>query len=108
MKLLKGNEMGKSVFDVDKEKKLLYNTIKNTYDMFPVGTRVRVVTVCQDFNFFYDETGIVTKNTGGYLGITVTFDEERKFVNGSVQTCFSFEPDDLISINVPNNLFEME
>lgn len=100
--------MGKSIFDLDCEKKLKYNTVNNTFDMFPIGTRVRVITPCQDFHFFYDETGVVTKNTGGYLGIIVTFDEERKFTNGDVQTCFGFEPDDLLSIDIPNKLFEME
>jgi len=76
--------------------------------MFPVGTRVHVVTACQDFNFFYDETGFVTKNTGEYLGITVTFDEKREFTNGDVQTSFGFNPDDLFPLDIPNKLFEVE
>ena len=45
--------MGKSIFDLDCEKKKkMWGTINNTHDMFPVGTQVHVVTACQDFNFF--------------------------------------------------------
>lgn len=100
--------MGKSLFDLDCEKKKQWGTVNNTHDMFPVGTRVQVVTPCQDFCFFYEETGVVTKNTGQYLGITVTFDEPREFSDGTTQTCFGFAPDDLISLDLPNKLFEME
>ncbi len=46
-----------------------------TFQHFPVGTRVRVVSRCVDFMFFKGvETGTVVKNTGQYLGIHVAFD----------------------------------
>jgi len=76
----------------------LYQKTKTNYNYsdFPVGTHVKVVVPCQDFNFFYGETGEVTKNTGGYLGIRVKFDEPRYFKDGSVQKSFNFKPCDLM------------
>jgi len=67
--------MGESVYEMNQ--RVLNHNAK--YEDFPVGTRVKIVTLCEDFNFFYGETGVVTKNTGGYLGITVKFDEPRQF-----------------------------
>lgn len=85
-----------AVWDMIKKKKEEYNTINNTYEMFPVGTRVQVITPEQNFNFFYCETGIVISNSGKYLGIIVEFDEPRCFKDGSIQYNFGFEPSDLI------------
>jgi len=86
----------KTVWDMIKERKKQYNTANNTYEMFPVGTRVQVITPGQDLNFFYDETGVVISNSGKYLGIIVKFDEPRYFESGYVQEIFNFEPSDLI------------
>ena len=45
-----------------------FGTLDNSYTMFPVGTRVRVICLVQDFYFFNgDETGVVLANSGGYL-----------------------------------------
>jgi hypothetical protein len=91
--------MSKSLADVRDEAQKKYNTSGNTHDMFPIGTKVKIITPCQDFNFFYGETGVVTKNTGDYLGIRVTFDEPRHFKDGSIQESFNFDPDDLYITN---------
>ena len=96
-----------SLYDSDQAKKKQYKTLKNTYDMFPVGSRVQVICQCQDFYFFYDETGKVTKNSGKYLGINVQFDEPRHFQDGSIQTDFNFAPDDLLCIDIEKELFEL-
>lgn len=106
-----------SLYDDSLKKKKEFKTLGNTYDMFPIGTHVLIVTLCQDFNFFYDETGTVVDNKGvinflerlegieedkrnrPYLGITVEFDKPRHFDDGSVQTGFSFNPDDLLMVD---------
>jgi len=69
-----------------------------TFSDFPIGTKVQVVTPCEDMFFFYDETGVVTKNTGGYLGINVKFDEPRNFKGGYIQYDFNFNPKSLLPI----------
>ncbi|MDI6787999.1 MAG: hypothetical protein QME51_06480 [Planctomycetota bacterium] len=91
---------------VDKENKMFkriqkqktkYNTKKNTYKMFPIGTRVQVITLVQDYYFFNGtEKGTVVKNTGKHLGIIVEFDKQREFQDGYIQKEFGFLPDDLI------------
>jgi hypothetical protein len=86
----------KSLLDMNEELKNRYNTRTQTYNDFPVGTHVQIICVCQDFNFFYSEEGVVEANSGKYLGIRVVFDKPRKFEDGSVQTYFNFDPDDLI------------
>lgn len=85
-----------TLYDKNQEVKEKYKTLENTYDMFPVGTTVKVICLCQDFNFFRGELGIVTNNSGKYLGINVKFDEPRNFEDGSIQTEFNFKPEDLI------------
>lgn len=93
--------MIKSVGDLIDEQKTIYNTKKNTYDMFPVGTHVQVITKGQDQHFFKgSETGTVIRNLGRYLGIIVAFDEARKFEDGFIQKDFNFEPSDLIVLNL--------
>jgi hypothetical protein len=92
--------MSRSLYEVDRDKKKQYKTLQNTYDMFPVGSHVQVICMCQDFHFFYDETGVVTENKGRYLSINVKFDETRHFKDGSVQTDFNFNPEDLIRIDI--------
>lgn len=89
----------KSLFEVDQEEKMLYNTFDNTYEDFPIGSKVKIICSCQDFNFFFKETGEVVDNKGQYLGITVKFDTPRHFKDGSIQTEFNFEPSDLTIIH---------
>jgi len=103
--------MGKSVYDMIQEAKKKFNTVKNTYDMFPVGTKVKVITPAQDFNFFYGETGVVTRNENTYLSIVVKFDTPRYFPDFSIQDYFGFQPDDLIVLEkptVPDVIKELE
>lgn len=90
---------GKSLYQISKEAKEKHGTNSNTFDDFPVGTRVKVIVPCQDFNFFFDETGTVIENKGHYLGIAVAFDTPREFEDGSIQTRFNFEPCDLLKIS---------
>ena len=61
--------MGRSLADVSKEAKELYGTEDNTYNDFPVGTPVKIICACQDFHFFYGETGKVISNRGEYLAL---------------------------------------
>ena len=88
----------KSMADLKKEMIKKYGTSGNIYSNFPIGTKVKVITPCQDFHFFYGETGKVIKNTGGYLSIIVEFDIPRKFEDGMVQETFNFNPEDLLII----------
>ena len=94
--------MSKSVADLNEERR----NKKAKHSDFPVGTAVKIVCACQDFHFWYGETGIVTKNKGGgsYLGITVKLDVPRTY-EGDGQwppncktwtlTEFNFNPEDL-------------
>ena len=95
--------MAKSVGDLIEEQKTIYNTKKNTYEMFLIGTRVQVITLGQD-SYFFDgtETGVVIENTGQYLGIIVQFDTPREFEDGHIQTHFNFLPSDLIVLKDTN------
>lgn len=96
-----------SIIDKIQELKQKHNTIKNTYKMFPVGTKVQIITVAQDFNFFSGtETGVVVKNPERYLGIIVKFDVPRHFENGYIQTKFGFDPSDLIVLKKSESSFE--
>lgn len=86
----------KSVAQVNEEQRAKYKTAANTYKQFPVGTKVQVICVAQDFTFFSGkETGKVIKNTGDYLGIIVEFDHILKAGTKEHRT-FNFDPDDLI------------
>lgn len=78
-----------------------------TFADFPIKQRVEVVTPCEDFTFFYNETGKVIKNTGEYLGITVEFDNPRVLEDG-LQYCFNFNPKSLKPINTPKIKVEKE
>jgi len=90
-----------SVWDMNEKNKKQWNTKNNKYEDFPVGARVKIICVCQDFNFFEgNEDGVVTKNTGEYLGIVVKFDEPRHFEGGHIQYDFNFKPDDLYNMTV--------
>jgi len=93
----------KTVHDVNEERKIEYRTKNNKYEDFPVGCGVRIICVCQDFNFFNgDETGKVIENTGKYLGIIVQFTEQIVYTDGSIRTSFNFDPDDLVRLNKPD------
>lgn len=84
-----------------------YGTAENTFSTFPVGCKVKVITPCCDFTFFYGETGTVTKNTGEYLGITVTFDKPRREGRGKkIMHGFNFNPIDLYYMGFPTR-FEL-
>lgn len=87
--------MGRTLADVTIEMIKLYGTKDNTYDDFPIGTHVKIICCCQDFHFFYGETGKVIRNKGTYLSIIVEFDKLRHFEGGYVQTKFNFVPKDL-------------
>jgi len=71
--------MGKSLADVNREVVKLYNTDENTYEDFPEGTPVKIITKCQDFHFFYGETGVVIRNKGTYLSIKS--DKKKKIID---------------------------
>ena len=87
----------KTVWDINQEQKLKYCTNLNTFDMFPIETKVQVITVCQDHNFFTGtEKGKVIRNSGEYLGIIIKFDEPIQYKDGSIRTEFNFNPTDLI------------
>ena len=98
--------MSKSVWEINEERKKAFHTKDNTFDMFPVGSKVKIICICQDFNFFDgNETGEVIKNDKEYLSIIVKFDEPRHFKDGSVQKDFGFNPEDLS--NKLNELYEI-
>ena len=96
-----------SLFDLSIEAKRKFGTEKNTYHDFMVGTHVKIIVPCQDYYFFWGETGKVIKNTKRYLGICVEFDKPRKFQDGYVQKSFGFEPDDLIVLDTDDYDFQI-
>lgn len=67
----------------------------HTFEDFPVGTPVKIISKFVDFYFFFGETGKVIRNTGKYLGIRVEFDKPRYFTDGYIQRDFNFEPKNL-------------
>ena len=91
--------MNKSLLDLGNELRKKNKTDNNTFTQFPVKTRIKVISLCVDFSFFYGETGVVIENFGRYLGIIVEFDTPRKYRNGTVQKTFNFNPKDLKIIN---------
>jgi ribosomal protein L21E len=68
------------------------------YKDFKVGDRVQVITPCQDHRFFFDQTGVVTKNSGKYLGISVSFDVPMEYEDGYILREYNFEPGDLVKL----------
>ena len=85
-----------------------YGTKNNTFEDFPIGTKVQVITPCEDFNFFYGETGKVIRNKGSYLSIIVEFDKPRKFKDGSIQKEFNFGPTSLYILKEGEEPFDTE
>ncbi len=74
-----------------------------TSDDFPVGQNVRVMTPCSDFFIFAPGkcSGIVTENTGRYLGIIVRFDTPIRVKGGRgvfLKTDHNFHPHDLAPV----------
>jgi len=92
--------MSKSLYETGQEAKNNYGTKNNTYADFPIGTEVKVIAPCQDFCFFYGETGKVIRNKGTYLSIIVEFHKPRKFKDGYVQKEFNFKPEDLCHLEL--------
>lgn len=62
----------------------------HAFSLFPVGTPVRIACKCQDFSFFFGETGRVIENKYCYLGIIVEYVDK----DGDLRT-FNFNPSDL-------------
>ena len=90
--------MSKTIKQLHDEYVNKYHTNNNSYDDFPVGTRVKIITPCQDFHFFYGEEGIVVDNKKEYLGIEVRYDKPRHYEDGTIETGFNFNPKDLWKI----------
>jgi len=75
-----------------------HNTTTNTFDMFPIGTKVQVITPFEDFMFFSGcETGVVIQNRGEYLSIIVKFDEPWNDI-----ATWNFNPQSLIVVTGEN------
>ena len=94
--------MSKTIADfvVEKQKQYYPNGLP-TLDDFRVGDNVKVITPCQDFCFFYEETGVIRSIKGKYLAIDVEFDKPRHFKDGDIQRNFNFNPEDLFKIGKP-------
>ena len=92
--------MSKSLGQANKEQQEKYGTLNNTHDMFPIGSKVRVICLCQDMYFFNPDTqntyGTVIRNGGRYLSIIVQWDEPRHYEGGYIQTEFNFDPKDMV------------
>ncbi len=73
-------------------------TLGNTVHTFRVNDHIKVITLGQDFFFFYGETGVIERIEDRHLGIQVRFDEPRHFQGGMVQERFGFDPEDLLVI----------
>lgn len=93
-----------TVWDMNQERKDRFKTRENTFDMFPVGSRVQIICVACDHHFFDgSEEGKVIRNENRYLSIIVEFDEPRHFEGGGIQKEFGFNPDDLILLEDGNS-----
>ena len=89
----------KTIAEVQAEQKAFYGTANNTFDMLPVGSRVKIICLFCDFQFFFGETGEVIQCCDRYLGIRVKFDQPRHFEDGYIQTIFNFNPSDLFLLD---------
>lgn len=89
-------KLNKTLAQLKQEKIEKYHTRCYQFSDFPKDTRVRIITPICDFQFFYDETGVVVANSGRYLGIEVCLDESRQYENGTITTNFNFNPIDLV------------
>lgn len=86
--------MNKSIKDLN-EKVQNYDV---SFADFPIGQKVKVVSVCVDFLFTEGETGIVVRNNGKYLGIIVKLDDVRIGNEKDWTNEWGFNPKDLIKI----------
>jgi hypothetical protein len=89
--------MSETLWHLNQKAKQKHKTFANQYSDFPVGSRVKIICIFQDYMFFTGhETGTVIANHYKYLGIHVEFDEPRQLRHESKYTSFNFEPSDLI------------
>jgi len=85
--------------ELDRKK---YETVNNTVDMFPVGTRVMVISHMVDFVFFNNELGTVQEVTKGFsYPIKVLFDDLRIGTEEDHLDCWNFRPKDLLPMTTP-------
>jgi hypothetical protein len=98
--------MNKSVADLKQEAITKYGTKNNTHAMFPLGTRVRVISPMSDMMVFEGETGVVIKNEKKYM-IIVKMDSPFCIIHndtkGAVQNKWNFMPEELIKIEEKPN-----
>jgi len=101
--------MGKTVLEykLEQQKKYYPNGLPNYVD-FKIGDRVKIITPCQDFSFFNEETGVIIKIKNEYLGIKVKFDNPRDFGEDGFQYDFGFEPEDLVKIENGDEMTAIE
>lgn len=89
-----------SLLEANQKQKKKYGTLNNTKKMFPVGSRVRVICLSQDFYFFDPDTentkGTVIRNNDDFSMIIVQWDEPRHYEGGHIQVDFNFDPEDLV------------
>lgn len=87
----------RSLADVKLETQEFYKTVGQTTKDFYLGQRVKIITPCQDFHFWYGEKGKVIAFSEGYLSIKVKLDKPRHYKDFSIFE-FHFEPEDLIDL----------
>ena len=97
-------KMSKSLYEICQEAMDNYGTKNNIYADFLIGTEVKIIVPCQDFSFFYGETGTVIRNEGRYLSIIVEFHKPRKFKGGHIQKEFNFKPEDLCHLELVEDI----
>lgn len=98
--------MNETVKDMHDKAVKKYKTEKNAFKNFPIDARVKIITPCCDFTFFYGETGRVVEKYPRYLGIKVEFDDPRHYEDGKVMTYFNFNPQDLYLLSDITGRFE--
>ncbi len=94
--------MNRTIADMQREQEKLYGTKNNTFQDFPVGTKVKVITPMEDFTAFNGDTGEVIHNKGRYLGISVKLDKpfSIRYADGITKiTSFNFNPKSLCILN---------
>ena len=94
--------MNRTIADMGREQERLYGTEHNTFQDFPIGTRVKVITPIEDFMAFDGDNGVVIHNNGQYLGNSVKFDKPFSIrgVDGLTKiTSFNFNPKSICILN---------
>lgn len=69
-------------------------TVDNTFDDFAPGDKVKIITPCEDFVFFFGEEGIVVRNSKNHLGIIVKITTSGKRVDCE----WNFNPQSLLKL----------